>query len=110
MRSSILNTFLRQGQLKLCWENEIDGCNWHNENHDEWTPLMIASYNNHEDAVKILLQKTGGRPKAKWDGMFKIIYFFLYFLYKIFYINITYLHFNFFLFFLFFLFFFFFFF
>ena len=74
-----LNTFFRQGQLKLCWENEIDGCNWHNENHDEWTPLMIASYNNHEDAVKILLMKTGLRPKAKWDGMFKIIYFFLVF-------------------------------
>ena len=41
--------------LAVCAEHNIDGANWHNKNHDMWTPLMIAAYNANVKAVEILL-------------------------------------------------------
>jgi len=57
-----------EDQLKLCWDNDIDGCNYNNGQHDNWTPLMIAAYNNHFEAVEILLNASSGRPIARWDA------------------------------------------
>ena len=59
--------------LALCAEHDIDGANWHYDDHDMWTPLMVAAYNANVEAVKILL--SDGRAygdgrrwtPANWD-------------------------------------------
>ena len=34
----------------------IDGANWKNPEHDYWTPLMIAAYNNNDGPCVVVLQ------------------------------------------------------
>jgi hypothetical protein len=58
-------------QLELCAENGIDGANWKNPDHDDWTPLMIAAINNNVGAAEIILNlnNTYGRyPGGQWDA------------------------------------------